>query len=146
MKNMLLGIKIFFLIEVLFLSISSVNAGTVEEYYQTGNYYYDQDNFTQAIFYYTQAIKIDPKHSSAYFNRGFAYYYQDNFTQAISDFTKAIEINPKNSDAYNNRGLAYCRVKEHDKAWIDVHKIEKLGGVVEPGFLKMLKKVSGRDR
>ena len=146
MKNMPLGIKISFLIGGLFLSVSSVNAETAEEYYRLGNDFYDQNNFTLAIYDYTKAIEIDPKNSYAYTNRGLAFYYQDNFTQAISDFTKAIEINLKNSDAYNNRGLAYCRVKEYDKAWTDVHKIEKLGGVVEPGFLKMLKKVSGRDR
>ena len=71
---------------------------------------------------------------------------QGNLTEAISDYAKAIEIDPKDAEAYYNRGVDYYTAKEYDKAWIDVHKAEKLGYAVHPEFLAALKQASGKDK
>ncbi|MCX5697998.1 MAG: tetratricopeptide repeat protein, partial [Candidatus Omnitrophica bacterium] len=108
---------IFVLIGVLFLSISSVYAETVEEYFNRGLAHGNQGNFPQAISDFTKAIEINPNDAEAYYNRGLVYGTQGNFPQAISDFTKAIEINPNDAEAYYNRGLAYYEKKEYDSSW-----------------------------
>ncbi|MCX5694524.1 MAG: tetratricopeptide repeat protein [Candidatus Omnitrophica bacterium] len=115
-------------------------------YTNRGNAYYRQGNFAQAIFDYTQAAAIFPGYTTAYYNRGNTYYRQGNFAQAISDYTRATVIDPSYAEAYLNRGFAYYLEKEYDKAWIDVHKIERLGYAVHPDFLNALKKASGRNK
>ncbi len=69
------------------------------------------------------------------------------YDQAIADYTKAIEIDTQRfAVAYAERSLIYYVKKEYDKAWEDVHKAESLGQEVRPGFLKALRKDSGRKK
>jgi hypothetical protein len=69
-----------------------------------------------------------------------------SLTQVIPEFNKAIEINPDDAEAYYSRGVLYYLSQEYDKAWVDVHKAEKLGYTVNPKFLDSLKQESGRDK
>ena len=83
----------------------------------------------------------------AYGNRGRAYGRdKGQYNKAISDFNKAIEIDPKYAMAYNNRGAAYFYIKEYENAWNDVKKAQALGYKIDPKFLEMLRKASGRER
>ena len=66
--------------------------------------------------------------------------------QAISDFNMALEINPEYAAAYNSRGHAYVKTGQYDKAWEDVHKAQDLGYKIRIGFLKDLRKASGRQK
>ena len=81
-----------------------------------------------------------------YNNRGLAYARKGQYDKAISDFNKAIEINSKYIEAYSNRGVAFFYKREYEKAWNDVHTVQNLGYQVHPGFLKALRKASGRDK
>ncbi len=78
--------------------------------------------------------------------RGIAYAEKGQYDQAISDFNKALEINPRYATAYYNRGIAYKDKGQYDKAWEDVHKAQDLGHKIHPGFLKDLRKASGRQK
>ncbi len=82
----------------------------------------------------------------AYYNRGLAYFEKGQYDQAISDYTKALEINPRYARAYYDRGSAYARKGQYDKAWEDVHKAQDLGHKIHPGFLKDLRKASGKQK
>jgi tetratricopeptide (TPR) repeat protein len=171
---------ILILIIVLFFNIPSVYAETAGEDLQSGNDFFDQGNFDQAISEYTKAIDINPNYAKAYDNRGVAYAKegslsraiadftmaiannfndaeaynkrghaydnQGNLTQAVFDYSQAIRINPLYAKAYNNRSLAYYNLKEYDKAWRDVHKIEELKDTVSPDFIDELKKASGKNQ
>jgi tetratricopeptide (TPR) repeat protein len=97
-----------------------------------------------AIADFTMAIANDPKDAEAYNNRGHAYAQKDNLTQAIADYTKAIDINTFYVKAYNNRELAFYMMKEYDKAWSDVHTVEKIGGAIDSNFIETLRKASGK--
>jgi len=145
MKYLSFRIKIFILIGVLFLSVSSVYAETADEYYNRGLAQSRQGNLPEAISDYTKAIEIKPDYAEAYYNRGLAYGRQGNHPQAISEYTKAIEIKPDYAEAYKSRWASYFMIKEYDKAWTDVHKAEELGHAVHPTMLKLLKTSSGRD-
>jgi len=50
------------------------------------------------------------------------------------------------AEAYYNRGIAYYSRKEYDKAWDDVYKAQGLGFQIHPGFLKLLREASGREK
>jgi len=80
------------------------------------------------------------------FGRGLSYAKKGEYDRAIADYPKAIEMNPRDTLAYNNRGIAYYYKGEYNKAWEDVHKAQSLGYQVHPGFLKALRKASGRQR
>jgi len=122
-----------------------LSVSDAETYYNSGTMNAKQGNFTQALSDYNKAIGIDPHYANAYNNRGFIYGIQGDLTHALFDFNKAIEINPGFVDAYNNRALSYYQLKEYDKAWADVHKVEELGAAVNPDLLENLKKISGQE-
>ena len=61
-------------------------------------------------------------------------------------FFNYLTIYPNDAEAYNNRGVVYYRIKEYDKAWLDVHKVEGLGYAVNPEFINAFKKASGREK
>ena len=64
----------------------------------------------------------------------------------MSDYSMAINIDSGDLQAYNNRVIIYYKLGEYDKAWLDVHKVEELGGSVNPKYLSALKNDTGRDR
>jgi len=76
-------------------------------YYNRGDIYQNQGNFSQALSDYTKAIDIDPTFVQAYNNRGLIYDNQGDFSGAISDYNKAIEIDPQHVLTYNDRGNLY---------------------------------------
>ena len=58
-------------------------------YYNRGNFYAGQKNYTHAIDDYTRALQIDSRLAEAYYNRGLAYYYSGNLHMAQQDLSKA---------------------------------------------------------
>jgi tetratricopeptide (TPR) repeat protein len=123
-----------------------INPNFAEAYNNRGLAYQSQGNLNQAFLDYNRAIQINPNFAGAYYNRGLAYQSQGNLNQAISDYSRAIENNPNLAQVYSNRAAAYFGKQEYDKAWQDVHQAEELGYTVNPEFLALLKKASGRDK
>ncbi len=91
-------------------------------------------------------MQTDLNDAEAYNNRGNAYFEKGQHDKAISDHNKALEINPRDAEVYYNRGIAYTLKGKYDKAWEDVHKAQDLGFKINPGFLKALRKASGRQK
>lgn len=137
--------------------------------------YFEQSYLNAAIFCYNKAIKLDPNLTLAYVNRGKVYSKQGQLEKAIFDYNRAIETNSNNAEAYRLRGFTYIekgdlnqaikigsffhpesyyldraklylQIREYDKSWGDVHKIELLGGKIDPEFLRKLKKESGSQK
>ena len=119
-----------------------INPHLAKAYNNRGVAYAQEGSLSRAIADFTMAIANDLKDAAAYNNRGHAYAEQGNLSQAIFDYTKAIEINTFYVKAYNNREAAYYKLKEYDKAWADVHTVERMGGAVDPYFIEDLKKAS----
>ncbi len=119
-------------------------------YYDRGGTYYHQGKYTQAILDYSKVIELNSNFIEAYIGRGDAYKREGKYAQAISDYSKAIELRPNFpcvGNTYTRRAGAYYSLQEYDKAWNDVHKAESLGYQdILRGFIKDLKKASGRDK
>jgi len=109
-----------------------------EAYNNRANIYFKLGDLSGAIADYTKAVDLKPGYEDAYYNLGFAYYKQGNLPQAIFNYSKAIEINPKDTVAYDNRAIIYYQLKEYDKAWEDVHKMQVLGTAVNPELINAL--------
>jgi tetratricopeptide (TPR) repeat protein len=62
------------------------------------------DKYGQAIKFYQEAIRINPKDSSAYDGLGTVYYLMDRFNESFNAHQEAIRINPRNLYAYYGLG------------------------------------------
>ena len=118
-----------------------------KEYHNRGVARFEKGETDGAISDFTKAIKKNPRYGMAYYYRAMVYSRKKEYDQAIADYTKAIEIDQQRfAVAYAERALIYYVKKEYDKAWADVHKAQSLGQEVRPGFLKTLRKDSGRKK
>jgi len=134
-----------------------------EAYYHRGIFYYRKmGDFTKAMSDFDKEIELNPDHANSYYYRGTLYEKKDNGiletlhkwmgqadtsneTKALSDYNKAIEVNPADRQAYLERAMCYSSLKEFDKAWADIHKVEQSGINIDPWYIDTLKKASGRD-
>jgi tetratricopeptide (TPR) repeat protein len=78
-----------------------------------------QGDLNTAIYYYTEALKVNPSHFKALFNRAFAYDKLGQFDTAIEDYSRALSTDPNNAFAYYNRGISYDRKGDYGSAIAD---------------------------
>lgn len=123
-----------------------INPNLAKAYNNRGVAYAQQGFLSPAIADFTMAIANKSNDAEAYNNRGHAYAQQIKMPQAIADYSMAIKINAIYVKAYNNRALAYYNLKDYKKAWADVHKVQKIGGAIDPDFIEVLKKASGQKQ
>lgn len=72
-------------------------------YYDRGNIWFDQQNYTEAIADYDRALALDPSMSRAFHNRGLAYAMLKEYDAALRDYALAIHLDPDYRRAYENR-------------------------------------------
>ena len=99
--------------------------------------YYNKD-YKLAIYYATEAIKLNNKNSALYNNIGFAKYnlanseienknkYNKLIKEMIKYYDKAIKLNPNYSMAYNNRGISKAKLNMYEEAIKDFNKAIKI--------------------
>src|SRR5262249_53722668 len=95
-------------------------------YSNRGVEYAKKGDLDRAIADEDQAIKLNPKYTSAYNNRGLAWKAKGDLDRAIADYDQAIKLDPKYTSAYNNRGLAWRAKGDLDRAIADVDQAIKL--------------------
>lgn len=61
-------------------------------YYNRGNLYAKEKNYSRAIDDYTRAVELDPRLAQAYYNRGVARYYAGQIKEAQQDLSRAGEL------------------------------------------------------
>jgi len=75
--------------------------------------------YVDAIFQYSEAIKIDPKNLNAFVNRGEVYLRNRNYRRAAEDFREAILLDQRGKDRFSNRArslvIAIKRSMQKDK-------------------------------
>jgi len=58
-----------------------------------------EDNYEEAVRFFSKAIELFPSYDQAYCNRGIAYYYLEDWRNAREDFLQSLRINPDNIGA-----------------------------------------------
>jgi len=56
--------------------------------------FYFEDNYAEAVHYYSKAIELDSSYFQAWCNRGLAYEYMDEYENARADYLRCLKINP----------------------------------------------------
>jgi len=100
--------------------------------------------FDPALRDCNKAIELKPDFATAYFNRANIWATQGRLDEAIRDYSKAIALKPDYARAYDYRAVIYYQLREFSKAWADVKMSEKLGGRLDPEFVKALEQAAPR--
>jgi len=87
-------------------------------------------------------LKKSPHSARANNNHGLVMDERGEFAQAIADYNHVIAIKPDAVSPYKNLAVVYYQLKQYDKAWDNVHKVEGLGSAMNPDFLNLLKAAS----
>ena len=118
----------------------------VEAYVNRGVAYGKRDEFNKAINDFTTAIDLDPDHAGAYFNRGNPYLLKGNLEKAIENYDKSIKLSPDDAQSYCHRGLAWLRLKEWDKAKVDLTAAKDKGVDIVAAFHNLYRDVATFER
>ncbi|XP_033738164.1 small glutamine-rich tetratricopeptide repeat-containing protein alpha-like [Pecten maximus] len=87
-----------------------------EEKKAKGNEFMKTEKYSDAVEYYTQAIKLDNKNPVYYCNRAAAYSKINKHDLTIEDCQRALSIDPCYSKAYGRMGIAYTAIDDHESA------------------------------
>ena len=97
------------------------NPSDAESRVQLGNLYFDAERYDDAMRWYADALKVDPRNVNASTDLGIAYYYSNQPDRALAQFDKSLEIDPKHSKTLLNIGIVRAFGKEDldgaEKAW-----------------------------
>ena len=90
------------------------NLGAAWEEY--ANYNNKKNYNDSAIYYYQQAMKVDPEYAVAFINLGKTYANLGKGGLAKSSYLKSIFLNPERIEAYQNMGDIYRKEQKWDSA------------------------------
>jgi tetratricopeptide (TPR) repeat protein len=117
-------VSITCLLFILFLS--SVQAQTAKEYFESGLAKHKSKDYEAAIKDYDKAIKADKTYADAYYNRGNCELALKDMKSAMSDYTSAIKANPQYDRAYYGRASINVGQQKYAEALTDLDKLIEL--------------------
>jgi tetratricopeptide (TPR) repeat protein len=98
----------------------------LQHYFEEGNTYFNEGQYTKALESYSRVIALYPDFLQGYYNRGLAYYKAGKYDEAIADYSKVLSTTSDNADLYNNRALAYLKKGDYENAIADYTKVISL--------------------
>lgn len=101
-------------------------------YSQLGNTYLEVDDFKNAIKYYNEGIKIQPKNDECLNNISFCYLEMHELEKSIEYGERALLNYPFNSTVLCNLAIVYEEMGDIDKAeeaYIKLFKNKSIGSV-----------------
>ena len=79
---------------------------------QLGNMYFDAGRYPEAVQYYEQAMKLQPKDVNVSTDLGISYYYMNEADKALAQFQRSLEIDPKHLKTLLNMGIVRAYGKQ----------------------------------
>ncbi|XP_044765372.1 small glutamine-rich tetratricopeptide repeat-containing protein alpha-like [Coccinella septempunctata] len=81
-----------------------------------GNTAIKNEQYTEALFFYTKAIDLNPYNAVYYCNRAAVYSKLDKHLEALKDSKEAIKLDPTYGKAYSRLGVAYSNLNLFEEA------------------------------
>ena len=110
-------------------------------YINRGAVFSRKGKYGLAIRDYTKAIEINPDFSQMYFNRGSTYVKKGEVEKAIKDYDMVIKYLPRFIEpfpefavSYYNRGILWLRLKNWEKAKLDLMIARNMGQDIDALF------------
>jgi tetratricopeptide (TPR) repeat protein len=99
-------------------NITSAIADMVQE----GNDFFNASEYTKAMTYYEQALKLDSSSVEALNGKGMVLNSLGKYQEAISLFDMALKIDPNSVQALNNKGIVLSNLGRYHEAisWFDM--------------------------
>ena len=72
---------------------------------ELGNLYFDAERYPDAIKWYDEAFKLNPKDVNVSTDLGVSYYYTNQPDRALQQFDESLKINPKHAKTLLNMGI-----------------------------------------
>jgi tetratricopeptide (TPR) repeat protein len=119
------------------ISSGRIKGGDLADIYNYRAYEYriKLKDYDKAIADYTQALRFNPKSTTAFKGRGDSYYEKKDFDRALADASEAVRLDPKDDEAYTYRGHAYYEKKEFSRAIDEYSLAIKINGKDALNFL-----------
>ncbi len=90
---------------------------SLEDYNNSGYYFYSKHDYSKAIYYYTLAIKNNSMlNAIIYHNRARAYLDSELYNLALADLEQSLGIYPKYYDARQDKAVVFRLTGEYDKS------------------------------
>ena len=107
-KHLLDPMRLIYLVFILLMILiaSAQCQQNAEDWFNKGLALADQDNYSDAIKAYDEAIRLDPNLTTAWHNKGYTLFFQDKYEEVIKAFDEAIRLSPNFVDAWINKGAA----------------------------------------
>lgn len=102
------------------------NLSETEKYFQAGNEYSRNGQFSESIKSYRQALKINDSTPSIHYNLANVLVATDKIEDAIQEYQRAIKLNPLVPDYHRNLGFAYALQQNGELAKKKYEELKKM--------------------
>jgi len=109
-----------------------------------GGAYINAGQAEQALQSLSTAVNLDPGLLAARNNLATACFKTGNPEEAIEQLQKILEIDPEAKNIHRQLAVAYFNTKDYDRAWQAVEKAQENQEPLDPAFLEVLARDSGR--
>ena len=87
---------------------------------ELGNMYFDASRYPEAVDWYQQALRINPRDVNVSTDLGIAFYYMNDPDKALAQFDKSLAIDPKHAKTLMNIGIVRAFGKQDLKGAAEV--------------------------
>lgn len=98
---------------------------------ELGNLYFDSERYSDAIKWYGEAFKLNPKDVNVSTDLGVSYYYTNQPDRALAQFDESLKIDPKHTKTLLNVGIVRAFGKQDlqgaEQAWQRVMELNPSG-------------------
>jgi cytochrome c-type biogenesis protein CcmH/NrfG len=95
---------------------------------ELGNLYFDAERYTDAIKWYSEALKLAPRDVNVSTDLAVAYYYTNQPDRALQQFDESLKIDPKHTKTLLNMGIVRAFGKQDlagaEQAWQQVINLD----------------------
>ncbi|PWL31972.1 MAG: hypothetical protein DCO95_01970 [Roseivirga sp. XM-24bin3] len=110
-----------------FESVLQLDADNLNANLSMGKYWYNQKDFTKAIYYFDKVLEVDGRVSTAYLLKGRSLHQQGEFPKAKENYDQAINFDNKNPEAFLYRGALKIALNQTRGACNDFNRAKALG-------------------
>ena len=111
---------------ILILAFSCGNSRKDIEFVKQGKILFLEGNFTEAIPYFSKAIKRNTRNDEAHAYRGFCYYSLENYHDALLDFANALNRNSENGTALFGQACIRWNLEDYNLAFQEFNHLIQL--------------------
>ena len=117
---------------------------TADELKALGNKALQNENFDEAVKYYTEAIDLDSSNHVLYSNRSAAYAKQGKYEEAEKDGESCVRLNPSWGKGYSRKAAALSYLGKHKEAeqcYREGLKVDPANQALKDGLAEVEKKL-----